>query len=138
MMIGAARLGSSSLNRMRAGRHAHHPGRLDELALAQREHLAADQAGDAHPAEDRQHDDQGRPSGSSRSCRLVSNRSLMIGAMRQRGEQERDRQEQVDEERQDLVDRAAEEAGEQADDDADDARRRAVAVAAISSEVRQP
>ena len=59
MMIGAARLGSSSLNRMRLVGMPDHPGGLDELALTQGEHLAADQPGDAHPAEEREDGDQG-------------------------------------------------------------------------------
>ena len=55
---GATRLGSSSLNRICRVADADHLGGQDELALAQREHLAADQPGQPHPAEDHQHDDQ--------------------------------------------------------------------------------
>src|SRR6478735_4901051 len=40
-----------------SARGPHEDGRVDELALADREHLAPDQAGDRRPAEDREHDD---------------------------------------------------------------------------------
>ena len=45
-------VGQQLLEQDPPGRHADHLGGLDELALAQRQHLAADQPGQPHPAED--------------------------------------------------------------------------------------
>ena len=57
--IGCDQVGQQLLEQDLPGRHADHLGGEDELALAQREHLAADQPGQPHPAEDHQDDDQG-------------------------------------------------------------------------------
>ena len=87
---------------------------MDELALAQREDLAADQAGRAHPAEDRQ-DEHQVPELDPRVVVAGGEPLADDRRQRQRGQQERDRQEEVGEERDDLVDGAAEEPGQQAE-----------------------
>ena len=82
--IGRHQVGQQLLEQDAPGRHAHDLGGLDELALAQRQHLAADQPGQAHPAEDREDGDQGeelRPCRARRAVPACWKCSTMIGAM---------------------------------------------------------
>src|SRR6478735_409701 len=101
-----------------SGGHAQHPGGVDELTLAQGEHLAADQAGHRHPAEQRQDGDQ---RGDLHGLVAVAGAEAVDDDRgdRQRREQEGDGQEEVGDERQDPVDDTARESRDQADHDAD-------------------
>ena len=86
---------------------AERPGRLDELALAQGEHLAAHDPGDRAPGEEDDHDDRHAEPGADERHE------------RDGEQQERQAQRRVDQPRQDAVDPAAEEAGGEADRRAD-------------------
>ena len=96
---------------------------FDELAFAHRQHLAADQPGQAHPAEERQHRDQGDELHAVELVEVGGEAVDQDGGQRQRAEQEREGQAHVDHERDDPVEPAAAEAGDQADDDADEGRQ---------------
>ena len=94
-------------------------GGLDELLLAQRQHLAADDARDVGPVDDRDDHDHDRQPGLDQAAEAA------VGAGAGRGEaeaqqQDREGEHDVGQARQQRVDQAAVEAGDQADDRADD------------------
>ncbi len=119
-MIGAIRLGSSSLNRIRRVGHADHARGLHELALAQREHLAAHEAGQCHPGEQGEHQQESGELPEDQPTGLRPEADHDDRGDGESDEDERQRQEHVDDEVDDPVDPAAAEAGDQADDDADE------------------
>ena len=82
-MIGPTMFGRMWRTMIRARRRARRAGRLDELLLLQRQHLAAHDPGDVHPEETGEHEDDRRrrcgPSFSSAMARIA-----MPGTMRNR------------------------------------------------------
>src|SRR5205814_10694510 len=90
---------------------AHAAGRLDELPLAQRERLSADDAADVRPAEEPDDEDQ----------HTDADRGLLrqYRDQRDREQQQRERQEDVHRPADQAVDPTAEVSGDDAQDDAE-------------------
>ena len=90
--IGATRLGSSSLNRIRRVGTPMTCAAWTYSAFAQRQHLAADQPREVHPAEDDQHRDEGDDLGPVQGVGLGGEPADDDRRQGQRTEQEREAQ----------------------------------------------
>ena len=95
-MIGATRLGRISLKMIRAVRGANRPGRLDELLLAQGEHLPADDPRHVGPAGEGDHEDHHAEAGLDQAAEAAGAAERAGGGEAAREQQIRDRQEHVD------------------------------------------
>ena len=112
-------------------------GRVDELPLAQRQRLAADDAADVGPVEEADDEDEHArcaaccPSARRRSSGMTPASAIANSSS---GKARKTSIEPADH----RVDPAAEEAGDHAEDRADDHRRAGSRGSAISSEIRAP